>query len=46
MWLEKEGEEYKVYFESKVAETQTVVIGGAYATLTKISQAPSQVGKF
>ena len=36
MWLEKEGTDYKVYFECKVAETNTVVISGAYVTLHSI----------
>lgn len=38
MWLEKEGEEYKVYFECRVVETGIVVISGAYVTLHKIKQ--------
>jgi len=34
MWLEKESGEHRVYFESKVVETDTVVISGAYVTLS------------
>lgn len=36
MWLEKENNEYKVYFECKVVETGTVVISGAYVQLHSI----------
>lgn len=45
MWLEKEGNEHKVYFECRVVETQTVVISGAYVKLHGVKQsgAPKQV---
>lgn len=33
MWLEKEASGYRVYFECKVLENQSVVISGAYADL-------------
>lgn len=33
MWLEKEANSYRVYFECKVVENQSVVISGAYADL-------------
>jgi len=45
MWLEKapQNQEYTVYFECKVVETQTVVIGsGAYAKLHNIAQKNNQ----
>ena len=47
MWLEKEGNEYKVYFECRVVETQTVVISGAYVRLHGVKQSgASQPVKF
>ncbi len=38
MWLENESGEHRVYFESKVVETDTVVISGAYVTLSGLKK--------
>jgi len=40
-WLEKENDIYKVYFECKVVETDSIVILGAYVELFNIKQAES-----